>query len=161
MGRVLVTGGSGFLGAHCIVQLLNAGHEVRATVRARKREPEVRAMVAQGGAQAGDRLAIFEADLTADAGWAEAVAGCDRVLHVASPFGGAFKHEDELIVPAREGALRVLAAARDAGVRRVVLTSSFAAVGYGHPPRAEPFTCLLYTSPSPRDGLLSRMPSSA
>ena len=85
------------------------------------------------GADAGDRLAFFAADLTADAGWAEAAAGCDFVLHVASPFPlNVPKHEDELIVPAREGALRVLRAARDAGVKRVVQTSSFAAIGYGH-----------------------------
>ena len=73
---------------------------------------------------------------SSDAGWAEAVAGCEYVLHVASPFPPYIpKHEDELIVPAREGALRVLRAAREAGVKRVVLTSSFAAIGYGHPPR--------------------------
>jgi nucleoside-diphosphate-sugar epimerase len=94
-----------------------------------------------GGAEAGDRVSFFAADLENDAGWREAVAGCDYVLHVASPFPpGAPKHEDELIVPAREGALRVLRAARDAGVKRVVLTSSFAAIGYGHPPRTTPFT---------------------
>ena len=84
----------------------------------------------------------------ADAGWAEAVAGCDFVLHVASPFPlGPPKHEDDLIVPAREGALRVLAAARDAGVKRVVMTSSFAAIGYGHPPRDTPFTEEDWTNP--------------
>jgi nucleoside-diphosphate-sugar epimerase len=84
---------------------------------------------------------LFAADLEKDAGWAEAVAGCEYVLHVASPLPRSVpKHEDELIVPAREGALRVLRAARDAGVRRVVLTSSFAAVGYGHKPRSTPFT---------------------
>jgi len=78
-------------------------------------------------------LELAVADLTADDGWAAAVAGCDYVLHVASPFPLAQpKHEDELIVPARDGALRVLRAAREAGVRRVVLTSSFAAIGYGH-----------------------------
>ena len=134
MSTVLVTGGSGFIGSHAIIQLLEAGHTVRTTVRNLAREPEVRAMLATGGAKAGDRLSFFAADLNADAGWAEAVAGCDYVLHVASPFPmGQPKHEDELIVPAREGALRVLRAARDAGVKRVVLTSSFAAVGYGRP----------------------------
>jgi nucleoside-diphosphate-sugar epimerase len=83
---------------------------------------------------AGDGpLEVVPADLTADAGWAEAVAGCSHVLHVASPFPlGQPKHEDELIVPARDGALRVLRAASEAGVRRVVLTSSFAAIGSGH-----------------------------
>jgi nucleoside-diphosphate-sugar epimerase len=140
MGKVLVTGGSGFIGSHCILQLLAAGHEVRTTVRSRQREEAVRAMLRQGGAEPGGRLSFAEADLERDAGWPEAVAGCDYVLHVASPFPPTLpKHEDELIVPAREGALRVLRAARDAGVRRVVLTSSFAAVGYGHPPQAAPF----------------------
>lgn len=124
---VLVTGGSGFIGAHCIRRLHEDGHRVRTTVRSLRREAEVRAMVGDGP------LEVVEADLTADAGWAEAVAGCGRVLHVASPFPlGVPEHEDELIVPAREGALRVLRAARDAGVRRVVLTSSYAAIGSGH-----------------------------
>ena len=91
-------------------------------------------MVKEGGAEAGDRLSFFAADLESDAGWAEAVSGCDYVLHMASPFPpGVPKHEDELIIPARAGALRVLRAARDARVKRVVLTSSFAAIGYGHP----------------------------
>jgi nucleoside-diphosphate-sugar epimerase len=137
---VLVTGGSGFIATHCILQLLAAGHRVRATVRSLKREAEVRATLKAAGTDAGERLAFFAADLTADAGWAEAVAGCDFVLHVASPFPLAVpRHEDELIIPAREGALRVLRAARDAGVRRVVQTSSFAAIGYGHPQMPRPF----------------------
>jgi dihydroflavonol-4-reductase len=133
MSTVLVTGGSGFIATHCILQLLAAGHEVRTTVRRLEREPEVRAMLKAGGAEPGGRLRCFAADLDHDTGWSEAVAGCDYVLHVASPFpAGLPQHEDELIVPAREGALRVLRAARDARVRRVVLTSSFAAIGYGH-----------------------------
>ena len=131
---VLVTGGTGFVGAHCILALLEKGYRVRTTVRSLRREKDVRAMLATGGA-AADAIAgvsFVEADLTSDAGWSEAVKGCTYVLHVASPFPpGAPKHEDELIVPAREGALRVLRAAREAGVKRVVLTSSFAAIGYG------------------------------
>jgi nucleoside-diphosphate-sugar epimerase len=139
--EILVTGGSGFIASHTIVQLLNAGHRVRATVRDLKRELDVRAMVKQGGAQAGDRLSFFAADLQNDAGWAAAVADCDYVLHVASPLPAYVpKNEDELIVPAREGALRVLRAARDARVKRVVLTSSFAAIGYGHPSQSARFT---------------------
>src|SRR5689334_9630457 len=138
---VLVTGGSGFLAAHCILRLLEQGYTVRTTVRSLAREPEVRAMLAVGGAVHTDRLSFAAADLTRDAGWPEAVAGCDFVLHVASPFPPTQpKNEDELIIPAREGALRVLRAARDAGVKRVVLTSSFAAIGYGHPPTDRPFT---------------------
>jgi nucleoside-diphosphate-sugar epimerase len=133
MSTVLVTGGSGFIGCHCILQLLAAGYEVRTTVRNLKRETEVRAMLKEGGAEPGDRLSFIAADLEKNAGWPEAVAGCEYVLHVASPLPASVpKHEDELIVPAREGALRVLRAARDAGVKRVVLTSSFAAIGYGH-----------------------------
>lgn len=140
MSTILVTGGSGFIGSHCILQLLEAGHEVRTTVRNLEKEAQVRAMLAKGGAPPGDRLAFFAADLLDDAGWAEAVAGCEHVLHVASPFPqGLPDHEDDLIVPARDGALRVLRAARDAGVSRVVLTSSFAAIGYGHAAQAEPF----------------------
>lgn len=149
---VLVTGGTGFIGAHCIVQLLQAGHTVRTTVRNLARESEVRAMVRQGGVEAGDRLTFAVADLTSDAGWPEAVAGCAYVLHVASPFPPAIpKHEDDLIIPAREGALRVLRAARDAGVKRVVLTSSFAAIGYGQKPRARPFNEEDWTDPNGDD----------
>src|SRR5271154_3725018 len=128
---VLVTGGSGFIAGHCILQLLAKGHQVRTTVRSLKREDEVRALLKAGGAVAGERLAFIAADLENDAGWPDAVAGCDYVLHVASPFPANIpKHEDELIVPAREGALRVLRASREAKIKRVVLTSSFAAIGY-------------------------------
>jgi nucleoside-diphosphate-sugar epimerase len=137
---VLVTGGSGFIGAHCILRLLADGHMVRTTVRSRAREAEVREMLCRAGAEPGERLEFAEADLTSDAGWADAVAGCAYVLHVASPFPvNQPRDADELVRPAREGTLRVLKVARDAGVRRVVQTSSFAAVGYGHPERATPF----------------------
>lgn len=140
MSTVLVTGGSGFIGSHAILQLLAAGHQVKTTVRSLKREGDVRALLKTGGAEPGDRLSFVAADLEKDAGWSEAVAGCDYVLHVASPFPPSIpKHEDELIIPARDGALRVLRAARDAGVKRVVLTSSFAAVGYGHKEQKKPF----------------------
>ena len=131
---VLVTGGSGFVGVHCIVQLLDAGFRVRTTLRSSNRSEEVRTMVRAGGADPTG-LEFAEADLLRDEGWPAAVVGASYVLHVASPFPVRQpKDADELITPAREGTLRVLRAARDARVRRVVLTSSFAAVGYGTDP---------------------------
>jgi nucleoside-diphosphate-sugar epimerase len=149
---VLVTGGSGFIGAHCILQLLQKGYRVRTTVRKLDKEPHVREMLKEGGASldaAGEALTFAAADLMSDDGWAEAVAGCDYVLHVASPFPlGVPKDEDEIIRPAREGALRVLKAARDAGVKRVVLTSSFAAVGYGQPITDKPYNETNWTDPA-------------
>jgi nucleoside-diphosphate-sugar epimerase len=154
MSTILVTGGSGFIGSHCILQLLSAGHQVRTTVRSLKREADVRAMLKEGGADPGNRLSFFAADLENDAGWPQAVAGCEYVLHVASPFPASVpKHEDELIVPAREGALRVLRASRDAGVKRVVLTSSFAAIGYGQKPQTAPFNETNWTDPNSDDAL--------
>lgn len=151
---ILVTGGSGFIGSHAMIQLLAAGHRVRATVRNLKREAEVRALLRAAGTDPGDRLSFFAADLENDAGWAEAVSGCEYVLHIASPFPPSIpKNEDELIVPAREGTLRVLRAARDAGVKRVVLTSSFAAVGYGHKPQGTPFNETSWTNPDGDDVL--------
>jgi nucleoside-diphosphate-sugar epimerase len=136
VSTVLVTGGSGFIASHTILQLLGAGYQVRTTVRSLSRESDVRGMLMRGGSEPGSHLSFVAADLTSDAGWPAAVAGCEFVLHIASPFPALVpKDENELIVPARDGALRVLRAARDAGVKRVVLTSSFAAVGYGNPPR--------------------------
>src|SRR5262245_29753894 len=140
MSTVLVTGGSGFIGSYCILHLLSAGYRGRTTTRSLTREDEVRAMLKAGGAGSDDRVSFVPADLTQDRGWPEAVAGCDYVLHVASPFPMNIpSDENDLIVPARDGALRVLRASRDAGVKRVVLTSSFAAIGYGHPPQTAPF----------------------
>jgi len=128
---VLVTGGSGFLAGWCIVELLGQGYEVRTTVRDLGREGEVREAVSAGG-QAGERIAVLAADLTSDDGWEEAVGGCEYVLHVASPFPPVQpKDPDELIVPAREGTLRVLRAALAAGIKRTVITSSVAAIAGG------------------------------
>jgi nucleoside-diphosphate-sugar epimerase len=153
---VLVTGGSGFIATHCILRLLASGYRVRATLRAPAREAEVRAMLAAGGtrpdgALSGDappegalsetRLSFVPADLLSDAGWPAAVAGCDFVLHVASPLPLRMpRHAADLIIPAREGTLRVLRASREAGVRRVVITSSDSAVAFGHEPTERPFT---------------------
>lgn len=149
---ILVTGGTGFVGAHCILQALAAGYRVRTSVRSLSREGDVRAMLKQGGAEPGDKLSFVAADLTSDAGWADAVKDCTYVLHVASPFPPALpQHENDLIIPARDGALRVLKAARDAGVKRVVLTSSFAAIGYGTKPRGTPYTEEDWTDPNGDD----------
>jgi nucleoside-diphosphate-sugar epimerase len=139
--RVLVTGGSGFIAGHCILQLLEQGYLVRATVRSLDREAAVRAVLADAGASIVDNLTFARADLTKDDGWAEAVEGCDFVLHVASPVHpGHVENENDLIAPAREGTLRVLRSARDGGVKRVVLTSAFHAVGFGHPHNDHVFT---------------------
>ena len=138
---VLVTGGSGFLGAHCIAGLLKLGYRVRTTTRSAVRQPETLAMLERAGADPANRLEFFLADLLSDEGWQDAVQGCTYVLHVASPFPENQPGDpNALIVPAVEGTLRVMRAASGAGVRRLVLTSSFSAIGYGHPPRRKPFT---------------------
>ena len=129
---VLVTGASGFIGMHCILQLLEQGYQVRGTVRSAAKGERLRQILQRHTPQT-ETLTFVEADLTQDAGWAAAVAGCEFVFHVASPLPLAEpEHEDELIVPAVEGTLRVLRAANKAGVRRVVQTSSIAAVSNGH-----------------------------
>ena len=135
--RVLVTGGNGFVATWCIVRALEQGFDVRTTVRSLSKEPRLRSILA-GAVDAGDRLEVVLADLTSDSGWAEAVAGCSYVLHVASPMI-ATRRPEEVIRPAVEGVHRVLRAARDGGVRRVVYTSSCGAIYYGHPAQTEPF----------------------
>jgi dihydroflavonol-4-reductase len=130
---VLVTGGTGFVAGHCILQLLQNGYKVRATVRALSKKDKVKEMLKNEGITSFETIDFIEADLNDDKNWEEAVNGCEYVLHVASPiFLRLPKHEDEMIVPAVNGTLRVLKAARDAGVKRVVITSSFGAVGYSH-----------------------------
>ena len=147
---VLVTGGSGFLGGWCVIELLRRGYAVRTTVRSLSREPQVRAAVGSE-VDPGDRLTVLAADLTSDEGWAEAVEGCDYVLHVASPFPPKQpKDPDELIVPAREGTLRVLRAGLDAGVKRVVVTSSVAAIRLSDGAAAGRSTRATGPTPTPR-----------
>lgn len=130
-GTVMVSGGSGFIAGETIRQLLAKGWKVHTTVRDLAREAELRLQL--GGTP--QTLKFFVADLMNDAGWAEAIAGCSHVCHMASPFPSAVpKDENELIIPAREGALRALRMAKAAGVTRFVMTSSSAAIAYGHPP---------------------------
>jgi dihydroflavonol-4-reductase len=142
--QVVVTGATGFIAQHCMVQLLDAGYEVRGTARSRTSRDKIIADLAPHVSDAArgrlDSMQILAADLLGDDGWSEAVQGCRYVLHVASPLPrGAAKDENELIVPARDGTLRVLRAARDAGVERVVLTSSLSAIVYGND-RSRTFT---------------------
>lgn len=137
---VLVTGASGFLATHCIIHLLEQGYRVRGTLRTLSRESEVRETVRRF-VQADERLEFTQADLLDEAGWPEAMQGCDYVLHVASPFPLLEpSHEDELIKPAVEGTLRVLRAAHAAHVKRVVQVSSNAAISAGHEGENRTFT---------------------
>lgn len=128
-GTVFVSGGSGYIAGFLIKQLIDEGWMVHTSIRDLGKEAAVRTSLGTDD----NKLKFFAADLTSDKGWAEAMAGCSHVAHVASPFPPAApKHEDELIVPARDGALRALRAAKEAGVSRFVLTSSMAAIAYGH-----------------------------
>ncbi len=136
---VLVTGATGYIAQWCLVELLQRGYQVRASVRDAGRAAEVCALVAAAGGDV-QRLSLVILDLENDRGWATAVAGCTYVLHVASPFPATSPADDnELIRPAREGTLRVLRHAVTASVRRVVLTSSSAAMAYapGRPERVD------------------------
>lgn len=136
---VLVTGASGYIAMHCVLQLLQQGYKVRGTVRSLSREGKIRQNLAKY-IEANDRLEFVQADLSKDAGWDAAMRGCQYVLHVASPFPSAqAKNEDDLIIPAREGTLRVLRAASEAGIKRVVQTSSVAAIFEGYGPEGRIF----------------------
>lgn len=138
--QVLVTGGTGFIAQHCMLALFDAGYRVKTTVRSLSREAEVRANLKSGGAEPGDRLSFVVAELGSDEGWAEAAAGCTYAYHGASPTpSGNQVAEEDWIRPAVDGNLRVLRAARDAGMKRVVLTSAFGAIGVGHKPLGRPF----------------------
>jgi dihydroflavonol-4-reductase len=142
--KVLVTGGSGYIAGFLIRQLVGQGWTVHTTLRSLAREAALRQTLAVDAT----RLHCFAANLNADAGWAEAVAGCTHVAHLASPLpAGSPRHADELIVPARDGALRVLRAAKAAGVQRFVMTSSVAAIAYGRGPGVHHFTEADWTDP--------------
>ncbi|MDJ1481764.1 aldehyde reductase [Cytophagaceae bacterium YF14B1] len=146
---VLVTGGTGFVGIHTLLQLVQQGYTVKTTIRRLNKKEELEKALRTAGIESFENLSIYEADLLYDIGWSEAVKGCDYVLHVASPFVTQEpKDENELIIPAREGSLRVLRASRDAGVKRVVLTSSFAAIGYSTNVPGHVFTEEDWTDPN-------------
>ncbi|MEO1475719.1 MAG: aldehyde reductase [Pseudomonadota bacterium] len=128
---VLVTGATGFIASHVVLALLKKGYKVRGTARSASSGSKLNQTLSDFAGEPID-IEIFEADLRRDEGWAEAVQGCAYVHHVASPIPAKLpRDENELIVPARDGALRVLKASKAAGVRRVVLTSSVVAIAYG------------------------------
>jgi dihydroflavonol-4-reductase len=136
-GTVLVSGGSGYIAGYIIRQLVGDGWNVHTTIRNLAKEAAVRALLAVDN----NKLTFFAADLNSDAGWSEAMTGCSHVVHVASPLPAYKpKTDDELIIPARDGALRALRAAKAAGVKRFVMTSSAAAIAYGHGNKVQTFT---------------------
>ncbi|MFV0561215.1 MAG: SDR family oxidoreductase [Enterococcus sp.] len=140
-GFVVVTGGSGFIASHIILQLLQQGYQVRTTVRSLKKIETIQENMKNGGIKDLTNLTFIEADLGTDDHWNEAIRGADYVIHVASPTPTLnFKNEDEMIRPAIDGVLRVLRASRDAGVKRVVMTSAYGAIFAGHKNRKTPYT---------------------
>jgi len=138
---VVVTGGSGFIAVHIILQLLQQGYAVRTTVRSESKEAVVKEMLATGGITDFSDLSFSLADLASDDNWEETMTGATYVIHVASPTPKLnFKNPDEMIRPAVDGVIRVLTAARDNGVKRVVLTSAYGAIFAGHKNRTTPYT---------------------
>lgn len=147
--KVLVTGGTGFVAIHSILQLLNRGYQVRTTIRSIKSKDKIFEMLKNGGIADFTKLDFIEADLTSNKNWLEAMIDCQYVLHIASPiFLRLPKNEDEMIRPAVDGTLRVLKAAREAGVKRVVMTSNFGAVGYSHKDKNTIITEESWTNPN-------------
>jgi len=146
---VLVTGGNGFVGLYCILQLLQQGYRVRATLRSISKKDKVIDSLRNDNIQNLDQLSFIEADLTDDKNWDAAMDGCSYVLHIASPITLELpKHEDDMIRPAVDGTLGVLKAASDAGVKRVVMTSNFGAVGYSHKDKTKLITEESWTDPN-------------
>ena len=155
---VLVTGATGFIASHCVLKLAKAGFEIRGTMRDLSRVPSIENVLRSAAADyaGGAKINIdwFEANLNNDAGWDEAIAGCDYVLHVASPISiskPSPKYEEDFIVPAKEGTLRVLTAASKNNVKRVVVTSSVASIIYGHQDITRPFTEKDWSDPKAKE----------
>lgn len=147
--KVLLTGGTGFVAIHSILQLLNRGYQVRTTIRSIKSKDKIFEMLKNGGITDFSKLDFIEADLTSDKNWLEAMIDCQYVLHIASPiFLRLPKNEDEMIRPAVDGTLRILKSAREAGVKRVVMTSNFGAVGYSHKDKNTIITEESWTNPN-------------
>ena len=141
MKTVLITGGSGFVGSHCIVAALKSGFVVKTTIRSQDKISAVKEMLSNAGIDDLSKLSYQIADLEHDSGWEEAMRGVNYVLHVASPFPSKSPVDAEkVIIPSIEGTLRVLQQASISDVKRVVLTSSFGAIGYGHPKSKKHFT---------------------
>lgn len=130
MEKVLVTGSTGFIGLHCIHQLIEKGYSVNGTLRSKSREEEVRSSLKKANLSDAN-LSLYECDLMSDDGWEKAIDGCDYVLHIASPFiNGLPDHEDDLIKPALTGTQRILKlSATNPQIKKIIITSSFAAVG--------------------------------
>lgn len=130
---VLVTGGTGFVGAQIVLQLLQSGYNVKTTLRSLKGKDNIIETLKANGVTSIDKLSFVEAELTKDDNWCEAMKGCKYVLSVASPvFFDIPKDENEAMRPAIEGILRILKFSRSEGVKRVVMTSSFGALGFSH-----------------------------
>ena len=130
MEKVLVTGSTGFIGLHCIHQLIEKGYSVNGTLRSKSREEEVRSSLKKANLSDAN-LSLYECDLMSDDGWEKAIDGCDYVLHIASPFiNGLPDHEDDLIKPALTGTQRILKlSSANPQIKKIIITSSFAAVG--------------------------------
>lgn len=144
---VLVTGGSGAVGINCILQLLQRGYSVRTTLRSLSKQKDIKEMLLNGGISDFEKLSCIEADLTSDKNWSDAMKDCQYVLHVASPTHIESADEQSMIGPAVDGVLRVLKAARAAKVQRVVLTSSFGALGFSNKDKSSVTTEANWTNP--------------
>jgi dihydroflavonol-4-reductase len=153
--KILVTGANGFIGLHTVLHFLESGYQVCATVRTEAQGEKVRQTLANHVDT--NKLEFICADLTRNEGWDQAAAGCEFVLHLASPFPAeAPKDQNELIIPAREGTLRVLRAAQKAGVKRTVLVSSVAAITGGHEKENRTFNESDWTDTNKTDYIYSK-----